>query len=398
VLDAFVLSACLASRKAFDKVSPYLEANELSPQGGYWWPLVVDWYAADAQATGVDSAMLRARGKRSMDMKHADTLLGWFDDLPDPISPQNAAIELLALKRQQLALAVAHAVQTDPASSTDLLQEFIKLNEATGLHTVEFDMATLDETFATMDVSNLIKLYPSILNERLEGGCVRGDFILIFGRPNAGKSLVALNMACGMARDGREVVYIVNEEKKEKTHLRMVCNLVNGTKSAVNATPESKARAGALAKKRGIDNIKLYSAFGATPRDIERHLDKHPNADVLVVDQLRHIEGVGKSMTQKLEENAVALRNIIGIHDVVGVFVTQAGHHDASGEAPIWLKMSDIDNSRTGLPGAADIIIGVGVNDDMERHGTRAMSLPKIKGGDSAGFTVQCFTEKSRIS
>lgn len=398
MLDAAVLSACLASRKAFDKVAPYVEIKELSPQAGFWWPFIEEWYAADSHAIAIDVALLRDRGKRNMDAKHESTLLGWYDELPEPVSPENAAIELLSLKQQQLALEVAHAVQTDPEGSTELMLRLIELNNASSLETVEFEEATLAETFLVMDRANMINLYPSVLNERLNGGAVRGDFILIFGRPNAGKTLFALNMACGMAKDGREVVYILNEEKKEKIHMRMVCNLVNGTETAIRRTADTEIRAQSLARQRGIDNIKLYSAFGASPRDIERHLDKHPNADVLIVDQLRHLESAkSKSMTQKLEDNAVALRNIIGRHDVVGVFVTQAGHHDVHGDAPIWLRMSDIDNSRTGLPGAADVIIGIGVNDDMDTHGTRAISLPKIKGGDDRGFTVQCFTEKSRI-
>ena len=43
--------------------------------------------------------------------------------------------------------------------------------------------------------------------------------------------------------------------------------------------------------------------------------------------------------------------------------------------------MGDVDSSNTGIPGAADLMIGVGVTDALEKAGQRLLSLPKNKLG-----------------
>lgn len=394
MLDSAVIASCIASRRAYDRIAQHVDVGELSPQGGVWWPYVVKWYESDPSATAIDPAILRERGKRNFDDKHKDMLLSWFDDLPPPLSPENVATELLELRRQQVGLEACQLIQAHPERAVPVIEEWLDLQRATSLTGAQFLKADLDETFEFFDDSNRLPLRPRLLNKRLDGGALPGDFILVFGRPNAGKSLFALNMACGVARDGHEVVYICNEEKKQKIHFRMVCNLCNAPLERVRANPD---RAKKLALDRGLGNIHLYEAYGARPEDIKHRLEQHPGAKLLVVDQLRHLEGGGNSLNQRLEANAVAMRNIIGEFGVVGVFVTQAAQHDADGDPPVHLRMADIDNSRTGLPGAADIIIGIGMNSDMERHGTRMVSLPKIKGGDDTPFTVKLHKETSKV-
>lgn len=398
MLDAQIIASCIASREAYDRVRHYVDPKEFSPQGGVWWPIVEQWYKADPSAKRCDAKIIRDRGKRELPENHLDTLLGWYDDLPEPASPENTAAELLALQKQQRGLEIQHAISSekDPDKLAGMLDEYSKLVRATSLSRSELQWSTFDTMLETLDEKNKIPIAPKKLNDRLKGGGVPGDFILVYARPEAGKTMFVVNMACGFLKMGYKVLYIGNEESTDKTLMRVTCNLLNRTEDAVKANAEAAHTA---AKKRGLDKLRIGHMSPGTVAEIELLVEEF-EPDVLVVDQIRNLEGPGQKMTQKLEAVGGQLRAMIGRHGVLGVFVTQAGDHTErmGQEPPVWLTMSDIDNSRTGLPGHADLIIGVGVNHDMKSHNTRAISLPKNKlGNDHEGFTVTVDEDRSRV-
>ena len=396
--DQAVLSACLSSRAAYDKIKTYVDEKEFSPQGQVWWPLVDQWYSKDKDASSVDSTLLRDRGKRQFDPRHQEGLLDWFDGLPTSPSPDNAAEELLAIKREHQGLVLCSEIQSPkatPAKLLPMLDDYAELCKASALGTSEAKVASIEDTFDVMDESNKIPLHPKRMNEKCGGGAVAGDFIIVFARPEAGKTLLSVNMACGFARDSKKVLYIGNEESISKTYMRMLCNLTNRPESVVL---ENKDRAVSLAKEKGIDNITAIHLTPGSTAEIEQLIKEH-KPQVLIVDQIRNLEGKG-SLTEKLETNAKELRAIIGRHEVVGVFVTQAGDRTEryGQEPPIWLTLADIDSSRTGLPAAADLIIGLGVNNDMKATGHRALSFPKNKLGNYHGhLTVQVEESLSKV-
>ncbi len=60
--------------------------------------------------------------------------------------------------------------------------------------------------------------------------------------------------------------------------------------------------------------------------------------------------------------------------------------------------MTDLDNSKTGIPGAVDVMIGIGASRDDEAAGRRVLSLPKNKlGGIHEFFPVQVDFQTNKI-
>ena len=107
-------------------------------------------------------------------------------------------------------------------------------------------------------------------------------------------------------------------------------------------------------------------------------IDKH-NPDVVVVDQLRNLIARGKvTKTEALENIAKELRGIFKEKDVVGVSVTQAG--DSATDKAV-LTMGDVDYSNTGIPGACDVMIGLGMDPNGNTFATLAKN--KISGNHS---------------
>jgi hypothetical protein len=81
------------------------------------------------------------------------------------------------------------------------------------------------------------------------------------------------------------------------------------------------------------------------------------------------------------------MRNIAKKYDAVAITVTQAGD---SAEGKAVLDMGDVDSSNTGIPGACDVLLGIGATEQHKEQGLRILSLSKNKlGGVHDSFPVR---------
>lgn len=223
---------------------------------------------------------------------------------------------------------------------------------------------------------------PMALNDRLGGGLKKGNHVVAFGRPEAGKSAFAINAACGFARQGFKGIYFINEDRVEDILLRCISNLTGIQKFELSDRYEEATE---LAHENGYANIICISASPGTLDQIERLVDRY-TPDWMVIDQLRNVQIKEDNRVVQLEKAATGIRNIAKMYNVATVSVTQAGD-SASGKAI--LDMSDIDSSKTGIPAQADLMVGIGVTDELEMQGKRYLSLPKNKlGGRHESFPV----------
>lgn len=399
MIEQKVLAAICQSREAFDKVHRYLDEGDLSPQGKAWLPLISEWYKRDSKCRGIDMQLLKERGKRQLPEKHLDTLVGYLDMLPAEVSPSNVVAEVLDLQRFVRGNQLCAAIQgRDEKKIEALLEEYEALRKAETLGTSEIRWTEDDsEMQQRLSREGLIKIAPSSLNTKVKGGAARGDHIIVFGRPEAGKTMFTVNMVSGFLKFEHKVLYIGNEEDTYKTRKRIICNLAGCTPDQFEEQPD---KAISLAKERGLDLLRICHMNPGTIPEIEDLL-KEIRPDVLVLDQIRNISIPGKggdSMVTKLERLGIEVRALLGRYDCLGVSVTQAGNPD---HADPWLRMEDLDNSKTGLPAQADLIIGVGANEELVQANQRAISLCKNKLNESpdgrVGFIVQVDPARSKV-
>src|SRR5690606_32666023 len=78
--------------------------------------------------------------------------------------------------------------------------------------------------------TDVLKVYPESLNNKLDGGAAGGDHIVVFARPEAGKSAWVINAMGGFARQGAPGLYIGNEDRKDRIEGRIISNLSGMTK------------------------------------------------------------------------------------------------------------------------------------------------------------------------
>ncbi len=379
MLERKLLAAAMRSRSAYDAISESTAPAEFDELVKPVWTAVQGYYERDGKAQSVDPELVaKTVGATPLNPKRGREMEATVRELwTEDVSVENvrAYIEQTIRDRAALALAAGLAGRKPDEEVQPLLDAYL------GARTSESSVPEEDTGWAGVlakasDPSGRLVVSPRVLNQYLRGGVVRGHNITIFGRPESGKSALAITFACGFARRGLRVLYIGNEDPIQEVMVRVMSNLTGKTADEL-ATDPAKYELEALEK--GARNMVLKETAPGTMKEIEKLVKIH-KPDVLVVDQLRNISVGGKvgSYTELLDKNAQGVRALGKRYGMVTISVTQAG--DSAQGRPI-LDMGDVDSSNTGIPGAADLMIGVGVTESLDNAGQRMLTLCKNKLG-----------------
>lgn len=340
------------------------------------WQAVAEWYTNDAQASRVDSELLAEQvATRANGPKHAKSARELVRELAaQDVSVANVAEYVRAAGLERLGHELAAKLVSGRADREEILA---KLEEYRGLHESGSGAGEVEDEWRGLiqrrvDPAKKWRVTPKALNDVLGGGVLPGHNITIFARPEAGKTALAITMACGFARRGKRVLYVGNEESVDDLRVRAMCNLLTVSAAELMADPAARENE-AIAK--GASNLFFRELSPGTIVELER-LVRALKPHVLVVDQLRNLRVKSDNFTQQLDKAAQAIRALGKRYGLVTLSVTQAG--DSARNKPV-LDDGDIDSSNTGIPGAADVLIGMGVNDGLKSVGQRVLSLCKNK-------------------
>ena len=398
--DINIIAAVLDSRGAFDSVEHRVDEAALSPQATVWWTAIVDWYARDPAATAVELGMIRERVKRDLNPKHVDAIIGWFDDVPESVSPGNVVSEVIAVQRQAKGFEVQSAIAANESGEKigKLMDELgVLLRQEQGGGEPTFEITSSTDAMLDKRRGERIPLAPESLNRRVGGGAVRGSHILVFGRPDSGKTLFTINLVAHFLKSNYSVLYIGNEEPTTRTNVRLMGSLMERT---IQQVEKNLDKALTYVNEQGW--WKRYRSVQMTPGTMAEIEDaiSYFKPDVVILDQLRNVRSGGQKLTNRLEENATGFRALLSKYNVLGISVTQAGDKTErhGQEVPAVLSMSDVDSSRTGLPGQCDLMLGVGVTEELFSHGKRMLSLAKNKlSTERTPFLVDVDLERTLI-
>ena len=376
--EKHVLSSTIKSRDAFQQVSSHVEREDLSEQGWIIWQNICEYYDLDSAVQSVDPGLLAEATARSV---MADKHKTMFRDLVREIcafecSPANVVDDLLATKREVKGHELANSLLTGGDTAT-LIAEYDALMAKTSLTDEDTSEVRQGLSVSTLvedgfDPEGLIQVWPPSLNARLDGGVKPGHHIVVFGRPEMGKTLAVIEMIAGFASQGLTVLYVGNEDPINDINMRIVNRLSGMTKYEVLNAPK---QADKLAREKGYELVIMASLAPGTPREITALIQEH-TPDVLVLDQLRNLNMHNDNYTLALSEAATQARMWAKRYSCVVVSVTQAGD-SASGKAV--LDLGDVDYSNTGIPAAADLMIGIGATEKNLMRGELVLSLPKNK-------------------
>lgn len=398
-----LLAASLRSRQDFELIKSYVNVRAATYSKPFQIIMkkVEEYYKRDSSVGAVDHNILLAQVAESIrNPKHVQKFTDLVAEALGTVSSDvNVRAAVLMAKQQEVGDKLAQALAMDStAARVDVLLEELKhLRSLTTLDELEDDgviayanIDLADLIAREFDPSHIIRVYPSSLSDRLDGGAKKGHHLLVFAPVEAGKTAFCINASCGFLRQNLRVLYLINEDRPQDIIVRHISNLSGMTKAQIRDNP---ARAQELANKNGFGNLVVVEISPGTPAQIEDAVDKY-QPDVIILDQLRNMKMPAENRTNQLDAAARAVRDITKHCNVLGFSVTQAAD-SASGK--LVLDTGDVDSSNVGIPAQADVMIGIGVDATLEAEGLRQLSLPKNKiSGRHENWPVRIQPQLSR--
>ena len=393
--ETLLLAAICGSRRAYENALRIgLASGDFTETGRVILDSATDQYTRDADAKAVSRDILRSQVERKFGAgSMADSVVEFVDRFPRDVSKVNVVEEyrLLRLARTSTTLATLLASGNHGEATQEALVQYATL--AAGEEGEEFkERLTLDDF--DDDRSARIALYPKELNSYIKGGVHRGHNITVNGRPNSAKTMFALNNAACLAKNGYRVLYVANEEPDQDITLRLLSRMAKMDIDKLDTREgraEAMKRAGSAYKKNWI----LLHKANVTARDIRRQCARL-RPDVVIVDQLKNVYVAEDNRALQLDKLARQVREIGIEFKCVTISVTQAGE---SAEGKLILGMTDVEWSNTGIPGAADLMIGVGLNDEFMSENKRMLTICKNKIKNQHGsFPVWIDAQRTLIS
>jgi len=205
------------------------------------------------------------------------------------------------------------------------------------------------------------------------------EFMIIFARPETGKSALAVSLCAapeGFCQQGAKVLYIVNKEATRRTKLRAIQSFTGMTTSEIQANPD-------IASSRYLairDRLIMKDAQEWDMNMLDGYVARI-KPSILVIDQLDkvNISGQFGGTHEKLREIYRQARELAKRHECAIIAVSQAS---AEAEGRVRLDFSMMENSRTGKAAEADLICGVGKSSGEDDDGpdpTRFLQISKNK-------------------
>lgn len=380
MVEGKFLAALAQGREHYEVAATAELEDYVSDKGKIILEAISEYYGADADAKMVDLEILGNRLARKYP-KHENLFRTVISSFSEPVSGVNVLAEIVSLKKEALKEKLIAALSGGKESYvTSLIQEWQTLALPTEEKSASvYNGISLDELLAKTEQGGRLLLIPQDLANEMNGGPLRGHNVVIFARPDVGKTAAALTVATSALKQGLRVLYCGNEDPAEVMIERLISNLTNVPLSKLSL---DTARVMGAASKLGYGNFFFVEMYPGSPEEIEKHV-RQVEPDVLIVDQLRNLKDKDSNRVIQLDSVARTLRNIGKKYQLYNFSLTQAGD---SAENKLYLDMGDVDFSNTGIPGAADCMIGIGANREYLAQGWRMLSFPKNKiGGNGSG-------------
>jgi len=377
--EAPIIAAILQDRRAFDRLAGKLDPNDFSEYGQLIIKAAVQYYKRDPAASTVDRDVLGSHiGRMFPSPKQASAALEYLASIPSDVSTENVVTEYRMLRRRRVGFDLAAALAAkDPDDETidKLIDKYRDLSLEQAGETPRPSMADL-----MARSGERLPLSPSVLNEKVNGGLMRGDHVVVFGRPNAAKTMFLIHQAAAWLVRGYKGLYVCNEESRERVYARFESRMGRGIATwteIMNDPGGVGTKAEAAALEHGLDNLALIHEPSGKLAALESLIRIH-KPDFVIVDQMRNLKSNGQNRVLELEEVAREIRRMAGTYNCVAISATQAGD---SAEDKLYLTMGDIDWSNTGIQAACDLIIGIGSDAKYRAHRRRMINGLKNKLG-----------------
>lgn len=381
----------MADRGAYTTAAALNQDATLSDRGKAFWAVLQDHYEADPTLSRAHRDLLRSQLEHRYP-RHANEMAAILDGL-DPEPPiENLQEVLLSTRRRALSRDMAIALTEESYDTFDaLLSAYRALDD---LETESESILGTDpaELLDVVQAGSRIPLGPPHVNAVLRGGLLPGHNALIFGRPEVGKSALALNAARYAAEAGFRVGFWENEDPLTTTQLRVVQAICNATEDQVRVNG-GKYRS-ILERAGYYDRLLFRESPDGSIAEIESWV-KREDLDLVIINQMVNLRTAADNRVLELSQIARGQRALAKRCECAVLGVAQAGE-SAIGRSV--LRLADLEWSNTGVQATLDLMIGLGMNDEQDAMGQRTLHLCKNKlGGTHDVLLVEFDKQRSRI-
>jgi len=326
-----------------------------------------------------------------------------FSDLLEEVKNQKpnkkiAVTILESLHKQAIAKQIAVKATEMYNNTNDTTFNDIQtlIDESNGVNKEEYENVT-DDIHLLIDAlkdNTKWKFNLSEFRDRVNG-IGDGNFLIVFARPESGKTAFWVNMVAGQggfASQGAKVCALINEEPAIRTQMRLVNAHTGMSFAEIKDNPTKAGESWANIK----DNMRILDTVDWSLDKIDSYVAKEkPN--VLIIDQLDkvHVTGTFARTDEKLRAIYTGAREIAKRRSCALIGISQASA-DASGRLDLTFDM--MENSKTGKAAEADVIIGVGFSNNLEvDQDLRSVAVSKNKiTGYHGKITCKIIPELSR--
>lgn len=303
----------------------------------------------------------------------------------------------LEKKKAQDIAVLAIEVVDGKKQFSELQESFADFPTESILDEVQFVTDDLHELYSTTRHLQGLRWPLDCLNKSL-GSLRGGDFGFILARPEAGKSTWCAHVATYMTEqhDGN-TLWCNNEERGSKVKVRNFQALFGKTSEELFGDIQYFNNEWA---NRIGNRLRLYDDATITAAKIEQ-LAKELKPKLIVIDQIDKVKGIAGEGHSMLKELYQWGRELAKKHNCPVIAVSQAsapkGGSGGASKEKFYLDMNDIDGSKTGKPGEADWILGIGLDED--NPGIRGFSVIKNKltGDDDSSEQLRHMKKPVRI-
>lgn len=254
------------------------------------------------------------------------------------------------------------------------MQQFATIDETEDLDT------NLESVLADLDVGGGLNWRLNCLNKSL-GPVIKGQLIVIGARPEGGKTTLLCSemahMLPQLPEDGMIAVFN-NETHGRVFRLRQMQAVIAWpTKFIEQRTKSAQEAYDKLVS--GNRQVLIKDVHGGSLADVDSVLDKYGDRIKLILfDQAGKLNGYedkNGNNAARLQKLAAHLK-MVAAH-VAPVVTTWWCSGEAEGEQ--YIEMDKLNDSKTGVPGEAEIVVTMGHTKKPEDEGTRYINIPKNK-------------------
>jgi len=206
---------------------------------------------------------------------------------------------------------------------------------------------------------------------RAVGSLRKGDFAVIFARPETGKTtFLASEISYFATQTDAPILWFNNEEQGTKVKFRIFQSYFG--KNVKEISMNIKHYQDIYFEQT---NIKIYDNASIHKRKVEE-LCKEYKPALIVFDQLSKVKGFQNDREDLRLGQAFAWGRELAKEYCPVLAVNQA---DASGEGKKYLNMDNVANAKTAIQAEADLIIGIGKSHDNGFEYIRHLNICKNK-------------------